>query len=254
MPNNAHLHSPHATDQARLSSTPTTNLNSVFNQNTTNNTNVQITQNTYNYNTNPSSAPMPQQATATPPPPSPQQQQQSLASHDTPRVLNQTIGSQTNVNVFLNQTVIQQPTVQTTTAANSQQQMVAISINGNQTLIPLSMFTKLLQQKCSSAQPTATVSDTIPLQVAGHERILADPDHHIGNDDSQFTSRHSSSHSPKWFDAKQRMPRQCSVDLSLPGSGSILLQNISNNPAPASTTLRFIRSPTTPTASTATSK
>jgi len=35
--------------------------------------------------------------------------------------------------------------------------MVAININGNQTLIPLSMFTKLLQQKYSSTQPTTTV-------------------------------------------------------------------------------------------------
>jgi hypothetical protein len=35
--------------------------------------------------------------------------------------------------------------------------MVAININGNQTLIPLSMFTKLLQQKYSSTQQTTTV-------------------------------------------------------------------------------------------------
>jgi hypothetical protein len=34
--------------------------------------------------------------------------------------------------------------------------MVAININGNQTLIPLSMFTKLLQQKYSSTQQTTT--------------------------------------------------------------------------------------------------
>ena len=76
-------------------------------------------------------------------------------------MLNQTIGSQTNVNVILNQTVIQQqqPTVQTTTAAN-QQQMVAININGNQTLIPLSMFTKLLQQKNATAQQSTTTPTT----------------------------------------------------------------------------------------------
>ena len=68
--------------------------------------------------------------------------------------MNQTIGSQTNVNVILNQTVIQQqqPTVQTTTG--NQQQMVAININGNQTLIPLSMFTKLLQPKYSTTTTT----------------------------------------------------------------------------------------------------
>ncbi len=109
---------------------------------------MQITQNTYNFNTNPS-------LTNTTPPP--QQQQQQLATNDTTRVLNQTIGSQTNVNVILNQTVIQQqqPTVQTTSTAN-QQQMVAININGNQTLIPLSMFTKLLQQKYSSTQQSTT--------------------------------------------------------------------------------------------------
>jgi hypothetical protein len=34
--------------------------------------------------------------------------------------------------------------------------MVAININGNQTLIPLSMFTKLLQQKYSTTQPSTT--------------------------------------------------------------------------------------------------
>ena len=85
----------------------------------------------------------------------PQQQQQPVASNEASRVLNQTIGSQTNVNVILNQTVIQQqqPTVQTT----NQQQMVAININGNQTLIPLSMFTKLLQQKYSNTQQSTTV-------------------------------------------------------------------------------------------------
>lgn len=67
------------------------------------------------------------------------------------------------MNVILNQTVIQQqqPTVQTTTttAAGNQQQMVAININGTQTLIPLSMFTKLLQQKNATAQqPTTNVN------------------------------------------------------------------------------------------------
>jgi hypothetical protein len=109
---------------------------------------VQITQNTFNFNTNPSLTNAPQQ-----------QQQQQISSNETTRVLNQTIGSQTNVNVILNQTVIQQqqPTVQTTTSTTNQQQMVAININGNQTLIPLSMFTKLLQQKYSSTQQSTTV-------------------------------------------------------------------------------------------------
>lgn len=81
-------------------------------------------------------------------------------------MLNQTIGSQTNVNVILNQTVIQQqqPTVQTTTAAN-QQQMVAININGNQTLIPLSMFTKLLQQKNATAQQSTTTTPTANVRI-----------------------------------------------------------------------------------------
>ena len=38
--------------------------------------------------------------------------------------------------------------------------MVAININGAQTLIPLSMFTKLLQQKNATAQsPTTNVID-----------------------------------------------------------------------------------------------
>jgi short-subunit dehydrogenase involved in D-alanine esterification of teichoic acids len=108
---------------------------------------VQITQNTFNFNTNPSLTNVPQQ------------QQQQVSSNETTRVLNQTIGSQTNVNVILNQTVIQQqqPTVQTTTSTTNQQQMVAININGNQTLIPLSMFTKLLQQKYSSTQQSTTV-------------------------------------------------------------------------------------------------
>lgn len=128
------------TDQTRLTANPTNNNNNnnnIYNQNTTNNTNVQITQNTFNFNTNPSLITMPQQ---------------NVPANDATRVLNQTIGSQTNVNVILNQTVIQQqqPAAQTT----NQQQMVAININGNQTLIPLSMFTKLLQQKYSTQQQT----------------------------------------------------------------------------------------------------
>ena len=81
--------------------------------------------------------------------------QQPVTSSETARVLNQNIGSQTNVNVILNQTVIQpQHQPQTTVQTANQQQMVAIYINGNQTLIPLSMFTKLLQQKHSSQQST----------------------------------------------------------------------------------------------------
>ncbi|CAF3380749.1 unnamed protein product [Rotaria socialis] len=142
-------------DQNRLTTNinPTNNNNNtnnnIYNQNTTNNTNVQITQNTFNFNTNPSLITMPQQA---------------IALNDSTRVLNQNIGSQTNVNVILNQTVIQQqqPTVQTT----NQQQMVAININGNQTLIPLSMFTKLLQQKYSSTQQSTIPSTTVTQQVA----------------------------------------------------------------------------------------
>jgi hypothetical protein len=135
-------------DQNRLTTNLNPTGNNIYNQNTTNNTNVQITQNTFNFNTNPSLTNVPQQ----------QPQPQQPTSNEATRVLNQTIGSQTNVNVILNQTVIQQqqPTVQTTTTTN-QQQMVAININGNQTLIPLSMFTKLLQQKYSSTQQSTTV-------------------------------------------------------------------------------------------------
>jgi hypothetical protein len=178
----------------------TTNLNStgnnIYNQNTTNNTNVQITQNTFNFNTNPS-------LTNSSP-------QQLATTNETTRVLNQTIGSQTNVNVILNQTVIQQqqPTVQTQTN-QQQQQMVAININGNQTLIPLSMFTKLLQQKYSSTQQTTTPSTT----------NLTQP---------QIIQNGSSQNS----------------------TGSIVLPNPSNNPSPVATTLRFVRPSTTPTPAT----
>ncbi|CAF1566303.1 unnamed protein product, partial [Adineta ricciae] len=42
------------------------------------------------------------------------------------------------------------------TLTANQQQMVAININGNQTLIPLNMFTRLLQQKYSSIQQSTT--------------------------------------------------------------------------------------------------
>lgn len=127
----------------------------IYNQNTTNNTNVQITQNTFNFNTNPS---LLNPST-----------QQNLLANDSTRVLNQTVGQQTNVNVILNQTVIQQSptnstptatTTTTTTTGPNQQQMVAININGNQTLIPLNMFTKLLQQKYSNTSPGTTTATT----------------------------------------------------------------------------------------------
>jgi hypothetical protein len=169
--------------------------NNIYNQNTTNNTNVQITQNTFNFNTNPS--------LTNPPPPQP-----PVATNETTRVLNQTIGSQTNVNVILNQTVIQQqqPTVQTTTSNTNQQQMVAININGNQTLIPLSMFTKLLQQKYSTTQPSTTTPSTNGTQQTPSTQI-------IQNGSSQNST------------------------------GSILLQN----PSPVGTTLRFVRPSGTPT-------
>ncbi|UJR31999.1 hypothetical protein I4U23_019469 [Adineta vaga] len=212
-----------ASDQSRSS---TNNLNptgnNIYNQNTTNNTNVQITQNTFNFNTNPSLTNLPQTQQAPPPPPQQQQhqqQQQQVNPNDTARVLNQTIGSQTNVNVILNQTVIQQqqPAVQTTTTTN-QQQMVAININGNQTLIPLSMFTKLLQQKYSSTQQSATSSTTTTTvsQPATSTQIL-----HNG------ASQNS--------------------------TGSILLQNSLNNNSPVATTLRFVRPSNTSSPSTITS-
>lgn len=187
-------------DQNRL----TTTGNNIYNQNTTNNTNVQITQNTYNFNTNPS-------LTNTP--------SQQLATNDTTRVLNQTIGSQTNVNVILNQTVIQQqqPAVQTTSTAN-QQQMVAININGAQTLIPLSMFTKLLQQKYSSTQQSTTNPSTVTnaTQSTASTQI-------IPNGSTQNTT------------------------------GSILLPSSSNNPSPGGTTVRFVRPTSSPTTTTTTS-
>jgi hypothetical protein len=150
---------------------------------------VQITQNTYNFNTNPS-------LTNTPPPP----QQQQLATNDTTRVLNQTIGSQTNVNVILNQTVIQQqqPTVQTTSTAN-QQQMVAININGNQTLIPLSMFTKLLQQKYSSTQQSTTNVKILDLKLFLNQSIciiLAFNSHKC------YSTNATNTNYTKWFDFK----------------------------------------------------
>jgi hypothetical protein len=44
--------------------------------------------------------------------------------------------------------------------------MVAININGNQTLIPLSMFTKLLQQKYSSTQQPTTVRFDLLLKIS----------------------------------------------------------------------------------------
>ena len=78
----------------------------IYNQNTTNNTNVQITQNTFNFNTNPS---LLNPST-----------QQNLLANDSTRVVNQTVGQQTNVNVILNQTVIQQsPTNSTPTATTT---------------------------------------------------------------------------------------------------------------------------------------
>lgn len=161
---------PNALDSTRpTASHLNPNGNNIYNQNTTNNTNVQITQNTFNFNTNPSVSNLVQ---------SQSQSQQPASANDTSRVLNQTIGSQTNVNVILNQTVIQQqqPPVQTTTAAN-QQQMFAININGNQTLIPLSMFTKLLQNKCPSTQQAATVGNHSSTSAARNEpdRSLQSP-------------------------------------------------------------------------------
>ncbi|CAM4767509.1 unnamed protein product [Rotaria magnacalcarata] len=173
------------------------NNNNIYNQNTTNNTNVQITQNTFNFNTNPSLITMPQQA---------------IALNDSTRVLNQNIGSQTNVNVILNQTVIQQqqPTVQTT----NQQQMVAININGNQTLIPLSMFTKLLQQKYSSTQQSTIPSTTVTQQVA--------PTQIIQNGTTQYST------------------------------GPIPQPNSSNTQSTVPTTLRFVRPSTTTTTTTTT--
>ena len=132
---------------ARLSPGNATNI---FNQNTTNNTNVQITQNTYNFNTNPTVT------TNTSPTPAASAQQQPIVPAEYPRVVNQTIGSQTNVNVFLNQTVIQQPTTiasSTSATTNPQQQMFAINIRGNQTLIPLTMLTRFLNPK-NAAQGT----------------------------------------------------------------------------------------------------
>lgn len=139
-----HLNPSSSADQARPTTTDNvTNIgNNIFNQNTTNNTNVQITQNTFNFNANPTVTTV-------------GQHQPPVATGDVSRVVNQTIGPQTNVNVFLNQTVIQQPVVQaTTTTGNNQQQMVAININGNQTLIPLATFTKLLQSKTNASQPS----------------------------------------------------------------------------------------------------
>jgi hypothetical protein len=195
------------TDQNRSTTNINPNGNNIYNQNTTNNTNVQITQNTFNFNTNPtpsssSSSPSSQQITPT----------------ETTRVLNQTIGSQTNVNVILNQTVIQQqqPTVQTTTTTN-QQQMVAININGNQTLIPLSMFTKLLQQKYSSTQQSTTNPSTVTnaTQSTASTQI-------IPNGSTQNTT------------------------------GSILLPSSSNNPSPGGPTVRFVRPTGTPPTTTTT--
>ncbi|CAF5120721.1 unnamed protein product, partial [Rotaria magnacalcarata] len=134
------------------------------------------------------------------------------ALNDSTRVLNQNIGSQTNVNVILNQTVIQQqqPTVQTT----NQQQMVAININGNQTLIPLSMFTKLLQQKYSSTQQSTIPSTTVTQQVA--------PTQIIQNGTTQYST------------------------------GPIPQPNSSNTQSTVPTTLRFVRPSTTTTTTTTT--
>ncbi|CAF1205153.1 unnamed protein product [Adineta steineri] len=219
--------STNVTEQNRLTTT-TPIGNNIYNSNTTNNTNVQITQNTFNFNTNPSLTNIPQQQQQQQQQPQQQQQQQQqpqpqqqqyqqppqqINSNETARVLNQTIGSQTNVNVILNQTVIQQqqPTVQTTTTTN-QQQMVAININGNQTLIPLSMFTKLLQQKYSSTQQSATPGTTIT-QPSTSTQI-------IQNGSSQNST------------------------------GSILLQNSSSNQPSVATTLRLVRPSNTPTSST----
>ncbi|CAF4183653.1 unnamed protein product, partial [Didymodactylos carnosus] len=159
-----------------------TKSNYTYNTNNTNNNtnnNIQITQNTFNINNNapqfsstsaPISNPTPNniivlnQQNQFPP-----QQQPTVQSDQAfGNVLNQMIGSQTNVNVILNQTVIQQPLPnqstqqpQAVTNASSSQQMVAININGQQTLIPLSMLTKLLQQKCNNNN-TANASVSQP--------------------------------------------------------------------------------------------
>jgi hypothetical protein len=229
-----HLNSPHLTDQTRLSSGNVTTIgNNVFNQNTTHNTNVQITQNTFNINTNPTVTTVPQQ--------------HPIVSNEPPRVLNQTIGSQTNVNVFLNQTVIQQPAASATTSnsgSNNQQQMVAIAINGNQTLIPLSTFTKLLQSKSSNAQATGVSgrsarffhshSHFMPLSVIANDH----------NDSSAIADSHIcdvvESMSTKWFVSSSSLPQHA---FSL-GGGSILLQNISGNSnSTTASTFRFVRPP-----------
>ncbi|CAF0880384.1 unnamed protein product [Adineta ricciae] len=198
------------TDQNRSS---TTNVNptgnNIYNQNTTNNTNVQITQNTFNFNTNPSLTNLaPAQA----------QHPQQINTNEAARVLSQTIGSQTNVNVILNQTVIQQqqPAVQTTTTAN-QQQMVAININGNQTLIPLNMFTRLLQQKYSSTQQSTTPSTTTTTTTISQPSTST---HILQNGATQNST------------------------------GSLLSQVSLGNNSPAATTLRFVRPPNTSTMTT----
>ncbi|CAF0883594.1 unnamed protein product, partial [Didymodactylos carnosus] len=174
--------------------------NYTYNTNNTNNNtnnNIQITQNTFNINSN--SPQFSTTTTSTPNPPAnniivlnqpnpqnrfpqqQQQQQQSVQSDQTfGNVLNQMIGSQTNVNVILNQTVIQQPlSNQSTeqpqpqqsqpTTNSSSQQMVALSINGQQTLIPLSTLTKLLQQKYNNNN-TANASSSSSTSTQLHQQ------------------------------------------------------------------------------------
>jgi len=205
--NRATTNSPHSsTDQNTNRLNPGGNATNIFNQNTTNNTNVQITQNTYNFNTNPTVTTTSSGTNNNTVP-----QQQSIVPTEYPRVVNQTIGSQTNVNVFLNQTVIQQPTPianTTTTSNNPQQQMFAINIRGNQTLIPLTMLSKLLHPK-NSAQGTNV--STVAANTAATPTTITSV--------TQPTS------------------------ILQNGNGPILLQNISNNSSAGTTTVRVVRPP-----------
>lgn len=151
-----HLNNPQTNDQTRLTTGNVTNIgNNIYNQNLTNNTNVQIPQNTFNTNSNPTVTTI-------------SQQQTGMIAGELSRSVTHNIGAQSNISVVLNQSAIQPSPILSTqiatataspisTSINNQQQMIALSINGTQKLIPMAAFTKLLQSK-SNSNPSMTVS------------------------------------------------------------------------------------------------